>query len=94
VPSKKEKFIVLYPEYFNSKYSRSEGRKVPRKLAKKSPTVEDIEKAAKAIGLSPIVEKDKSYPRTWNKKRGRVLIKKKKMNKTELLLKIAQGLSG
>jgi signal recognition particle subunit SRP19 len=92
VPSKKEKFIVLYPEYFNVKYSRGEGRKVPRKLAKKSPTVEEIEKAAKALGLTPIVEKDKSYPRFWHKKRGRVLIEKKKMNKTELLKKIAQGL--
>jgi signal recognition particle subunit SRP19 len=94
VPSKKEKFIVLYPEYFNVKYSRAEGRKVPRKLAKKSPTIEDIEKSAKALGLTPIVEKDKSYPRTWHKKRGRVLIEKKKINKTELLKMIAQGLSG
>jgi signal recognition particle subunit SRP19 len=94
MPSKKDKLIVLYPEYFNSKYSRAEGRRVPRKLAKKSPTVEDIEKAAKALGLTPVVEKDKSYPRFWFKKRGRVLIRKGKMNKSELLKKIAEGLSG
>jgi signal recognition particle subunit SRP19 len=94
MPSKKDKLIVLYPEYFNSKYSRAEGRRVPRKMAKKSPTVEEIEKAAKALGLSPVVEKDKSYPRFWHKKRGRVLVRKTKMNKTELLKQIASKISG
>ncbi len=94
MPSKKEKFIVLYPEYFNSKYTRAEGRKVSRKLAKKSPTVDEIEKAARSLGFNPIVEKDKSYPRFWHKKRGRVLIeKKKKMKKTDLLKDIAQSLA-
>ncbi|UCG68994.1 MAG: signal recognition particle subunit SRP19/SEC65 family protein [Thermoplasmata archaeon] len=91
MPKKKEKFIVLYPEYFTSKYSRSEGRRIPKKMAKSSPTVEDIEKAAKSLGLNPVVEKDKSYPRFWYKKRGRVLVEKK-MSKTELLKKIGKGL--
>ncbi len=92
MPAKKEKFIVLYPEYFMSKYTRDEGRRIPRSLAKKSPTVEDIEKAVKSLGLKPIVEKDKSYPRYWYKKRGRVLVEKK-MQKSLLLKKISQGMS-
>ena len=92
MPAKKQKVIVLYPEYFMSKYSRAEGRKVPKSLARPTPTVEDIEKAVKALGLKPIVEKDKSYPRTWHKKRGRVLIEKNKMQKTELLKKVCEGL--
>ncbi len=87
MPSKKEKYIVLYPEYFNSKYSRAEGRKVSRQLARKSPTVEDIEKAARSLGYEPIVEKDKSYPRFWHKNRGRVLIEKNKKTKKTVLLK-------
>jgi signal recognition particle subunit SRP19 len=94
LPSKKEKYIVLYPEYFNSKYSRAEGRKVSRQLARKSPTVEDIEKAAKSLGYEPIVEKDKSYPRFWHKNRGRVLIEKtKKTKKTDLLKDIGKSLN-
>ena len=93
MPAKKQKYIVLYPEYFMSKYSRAEGRRVSKSQARPTPTVEDIEKSAKALGLKPIVEKDRSYPRTWHKKRGRVLIEKKKMQKTELLINIAKGLS-
>ena len=91
MPKRKDNFIVLYPEYFTSKYSRAEGRRVSKKLAKPSPTVEDIEKAAKSLGLNPVVEKDKSYPRFWYKKRGRVLVEKK-MKKSELLKKIGKGL--
>ncbi|UCF08971.1 MAG: signal recognition particle subunit SRP19/SEC65 family protein [Thermoplasmata archaeon] len=91
MPAKKQKFIVIYPEYFISKYSRAEGRKVPKSLAKPAPTVEDIEKAAKSLGLNPVVEKDKSYPRFWHKKRGRVLVERK-MPKTELLKAIGKAL--
>lgn len=93
MPKKKEKLIVLYPEYFNSKYTRAEGRRVSKKLAKSSPTVEDLEKAAKKLGLNPVVEKDKSYPRFWYEKRGRILVEKK-MSKTELLKKISKALRG
>ncbi|UCE36638.1 MAG: signal recognition particle subunit SRP19/SEC65 family protein, partial [Thermoplasmata archaeon] len=67
------------------------GRRVPKALACPTPTVEDIEKAAKSLGLNPVVEKDKSYPRYWYKKRGRVLVEKK-MQKSELLKKISEGL--
>lgn len=91
MPSKKQKYIVLYPEYFTTKYSRSEGRRVSKSQAKSSPTVEDIEKAAKSLGLNPIVEKDKSYPRFWHKKRGRVLVEKK-MPKSELLKEISKNM--
>jgi signal recognition particle subunit SRP19 len=91
MPKKKEKLIVLYPEYFTGKYTRAEGRRVSKKLAKPSPTVEDLAKAAKKLGLSPVVEKDKSYPRFWYEKRGRVLVEKK-MPKTELLKKISKAL--
>lgn len=91
MPKKKEKFIVLYPEYFNSKFTRAEGRRVSKKLAKSSPTVEDLAKAAKKLGLNPVVEKDKSYPRFWYEKRGRILVEKK-MSKTELLKKISKAL--
>ncbi|UCE74618.1 MAG: signal recognition particle subunit SRP19/SEC65 family protein [Methanomassiliicoccales archaeon] len=93
MPSRKQKLIVLYPEYFTAKYSRAEGRRVPKSLAKTSPTVDDIAKAAKSLGLKPVVEKDKSYPRFWYKKRGRVLVEKK-MKKSELLKMIGKGLPG
>jgi signal recognition particle subunit SRP19 len=88
---KKDRHLVLYPEYFTAKFSRTEGRRVPKKLAKPSPTVEDIEKAAKDLGLNPVVEKDKSYPRFWYKKRGRVLVEGN-IPKTEMIESIARAL--
>lgn len=92
MPKGKQNLIVLYPEYFTSKYSRAEGRRVPKALAKPSPTVEDIEKAAKTLGLNPVVEKDKSYPRFWYKKRGRILVEKK-MSKSEIMKAVGKALT-
>ncbi len=46
-----EKPVVLYPAYFDLKRSREEGRRVPKALAVDGPTTEEIEKAAKALGL-------------------------------------------
>jgi len=91
MPQKKEKFTVIYPEYFMLKNTKAEGRRVPKKLARSSVTVEDIEKAVKSLGMNPVVEKDKSYPRFWYKNRGRVLVNST-IPKTELLKKIGQVL--
>ena len=88
---KKKRSIVLYPEYFSAKNTRAEGRRVSRKMAKAAPTVESIEKAAQSLGLNPVVEKDKSYPRFWYKKRGRVLVEPK-MPKSEILKAISKAL--
>ena len=43
--------IVLYPAYFDLGRSRAAGRRVAKKWAVESPTVEEIASAAKALGL-------------------------------------------
>lgn len=91
MPQKKEKFTVIYPEYFMARNTKAEGRRVPKKLARATITVEDIERAVKSLGMNPVVEKDKSYPRFWFKNRGRVLVSST-MAKTELLKKIGEVL--
>src|SRR2546427_10297892 len=65
--------IVLYPAYFALKRTRQEGRRVPKSLAVDGPTAEEIEKAAKALGLSPKIEADRAYPSSHWRKEGRVL---------------------
>src|SRR2546428_10022991 len=65
--------IVLYPAYFDLKRTRQEGRRVPKSLAVDGPTAEEIEKAAKALGLSPKIEADRAYPSSHWRKEGRVL---------------------
>jgi signal recognition particle subunit SRP19 len=77
--------IVIWPAYIDSHKSRSEGRKISEKEAIPSPTLEEIKAAADKIGLNPIVEKDKAFPREWWEVSGRVLVDKRKPK--SLLLK-------
>lgn len=87
--SKGDDTYVVYPIYFDRLVSRVKGRRVPKKYAVDKPTLENIAKAAKALGLSPIVEKNAAHPfRPWRKE-GRVLIAKKD-TKTRLLVQIAK----
>ncbi len=69
-----EERIVLWPIYFDRARSRSNGRRVPKKVAVNSPTVEDIAIAAKRLRLAPLVEPEKAHPRYWWRKNGRVLV--------------------
>lgn len=90
MPSKTENKFVIYPEYFDAKLSKSEGRKIPKKLAIQDPNVETIEAIAKKMNLNPLIE-DKHYSKNWFEKRKRVVIDKKG-KKLELIKKIAEEL--
>ncbi len=79
---------VLWPIYFDADASRQEGRKIPKELAIKNPTVDEIFKAAKKLGLNPIKE-EKAYPSRWWRKEGKVLVDKKG-RKLEIIRKIAE----
>jgi len=89
--SRGEEKYVIYPIYFDKNVSRLAGRRVSKKYAVEKPNIEDIAKAAKSLGLNPVVEKNCSHPsRPW-KKNGRVLIDKKD-KKGKLLRQIASRL--
>ncbi|RLF68514.1 MAG: signal recognition particle protein Srp19 [Thermoplasmata archaeon] len=74
---KRDSRIVLYPEYFDRNLSRKEGRRTPLKLSVPSPDARALFDAAGALGLDPILENERHYPRTWYMRRGRVLVEKK-----------------
>ncbi len=84
-----ERPVVLYPAYFDLRRSRKDGRRVPRALAVEAPTTEDIEKAAKALGLKPAVEGDKAFPASPWKAEGRVLVSGD-YYKTSIVRKVAE----
>jgi len=86
-----ETAVVLYPEYFELRISRADGRRVAKKNAIESPGAQMIFEAAKALGLDCILELDKPYPRFWYKSSGRVLVEPK-YSKPELISKIASKL--
>ncbi len=89
--SRGEDKYVIYPIYFDKSVSRLAGRKVSKKHAVDKPSIQDISKAAKSLGLNPVLEKEVSYPsRNW-KKEGRILIDKKD-SKSKLLVQISDRL--
>ena len=72
----KDKYVI-WPAYIDKGNSRSGGRIISRKLSVTSPELKEIVQAAKELGLNPTVERDKSYPKSWWKVSGRVLVDKK-----------------
>jgi len=68
---------VIWPAYIDKANSRSSGRIISKKLSIASPGLKEIEAAAKELGINPVVEPDKAYPKSWWEVSGRVLVNKK-----------------
>ena len=80
--------ITVWPQYLNKNLSLSEGRKISLEDAVKDPSIEDIEKALKRLGLNYDIEKKVSYPGKWYEKSGRALVEWDK-TKLELIREIS-----
>lgn len=89
--SRGEGKYVIWPIYFDKTVSRLNGRKISKKLAFEKPSVENIAKAAKSLGLNPVLEKSAAHPSRPFKKDGRILVDKKDA-KSKLLVRIAKHL--
>jgi signal recognition particle subunit SRP19 len=89
--SRGEEKYVVWPIYFDKSVSRLAGRKVSKKHAVEKPNVEDISKAAKSLGLNPVLEKNSAHPSRFWKKEGRILVDKTE-SKSELIRKISKKL--
>uniref|UniRef100_A0A8C3BV90 Signal recognition particle 19 kDa protein n=1 Tax=Cairina moschata TaxID=8855 RepID=A0A8C3BV90_CAIMO len=79
-PSDKERFICIYPAYLNNKKTIAEGRRIPIDKAVENPTSTEIQDVCAAVGFNVLLEKNKMYPREWNRDvqyRGRVRIQLK-----------------
>ena len=66
--------ITIWPQYINKNLSLSEGRKISKEDSVKDPTLNDIERALKRLGLQYSVQKDVAYPGKWYEKSGRILV--------------------
>jgi signal recognition particle subunit SRP19 len=89
--SRDDNKYVIYPLYFDRSVSRLQGRKVPQKHAVEKPSLENIAKAAKSLGLNPILEKNATHSSTPWKREGRILVEKKGP-KSKLLLQLSNRL--
>jgi len=89
--SRDEDKYVVWPIYFDKSVSKLGGRKVTKKHAVEKPSLENIAKAAKSLGLHPVLEKNCAYPSKHWKKEGRLLVDKKG-SKSKMLVQIANRL--
>jgi len=89
--SREDNKYVIWPAYFDKNLTRSEGRRVPKKLAVENPSIDKIFQIAKELNLNPVLEKDARHPaRPWRKD-GRILVDKVQ-KKEKILLDIAEKL--
>jgi signal recognition particle subunit SRP19 len=78
---------ILYPCYFDAGLGRGQGRRVPRGMAVKGPTIDDLERAVKRCGIRHRKE-PKSHPAHWFKREGRIVAEWKD-TKESLIRKVA-----
>ena len=68
----------LYPVYFDSNRSRTEGRRVGKELAVENPLAMELVSAVKMLGLDCVFEPGKCHPKDWaNPGRVKVRVKEK-----------------
>ena len=87
--SREDHKLIIWPCYFDKNKSRANGRKIAKKLSLEKPDLEKIAKAAKTLGLNPIIEKNASHPDTPWRKEGRIIIDNKDV-KTKIIFQIAK----
>jgi signal recognition particle subunit SRP19 len=84
--------IILWSIYFDTNKTRADGRRVPKKLAVSAPKLEEIQRAAKRLGLQPEIVPDAAHPSSpWIKTGQLILPKTEPKDKT--VKKIAEELS-
>ncbi|MHA1724700.1 MAG: signal recognition particle subunit SRP19/SEC65 family protein [Promethearchaeota archaeon] len=85
-------FLIFWPQYFEKRRSRKEGRRLSRNLALEKVSVADIAKVAKQLGYKVEVDNVSRYPRTWWDGPGRILIDPKGKKKSKVIKELAKEL--
>ena len=80
--------ITVWPQYLDKNLSLSEGRKISKADAVAEPSISEIERALKRLGLTYTIDKERAYPGKWYEKSGRVLVEWDK-TKLELIREIS-----
>ena len=82
--------VVIYPEYFDYRLKRSEGRKVPLFEAVKSPKIEELSVILSNLGCDFQISKA-SHPGNWFKTEGSLKVNAV-FSKTQLIHKLGSSL--
>ena len=84
--------LIFWPQYFEGKRTRKEGRKLPKNLALEKVSSIDIAKVARRLGYQVENDTISHYPRSWWDPPGRVLIDTKGKTKSRVIKEIAKEL--
>lgn len=74
---------IIWLDYFNSLYSRSQGRRISKNRSIKNPELSDLVEAAKRLDLNPI-GKEARHPKRVSITSGYISIDKKTKKSTIL----------
>jgi signal recognition particle subunit SRP19 len=74
---RKQEKVILWPVYFDSTRSRSDGRRVSKNLAVAIPRVAEIKEAAEKTGLKCELVPEAGYPKIPWLKTGMLLVEKR-----------------
>jgi len=85
-----KKPVVIYPEYFDHRLKRSEGRKVPLSEAVKSPKVEELSSILSDLEYDYQIS-NKRYSGNWSNTEGSLKVNTDN-SKTQLIHKLGSGL--
>ena len=85
-----KKPIVIYPEYFDVRLKRSEGRKVPVSEAVKSPNIDELSIILSKLDCDFEINESR-YPGNWASSKGCLKVNAQ-FSKTQLLHKLGVGL--
>ena len=66
--------LILWPVYFDSVYSRNQGRRVSKNLSVRGVKADEVFRAADDLGLNPILDPGARYPKNPGLQTGRVRI--------------------
>ena len=85
-------FIIFWPQYFDAKRTRVQGRRVPIKYAIDRVNVKDLDLSIRKLGYNTQVESNYKYPRSWWDDSGRIVVDTKGKKKSNVLIEIAKEL--
>jgi signal recognition particle subunit SRP19 len=89
---KKPGKMTIWLDNLSSSRSRGRGRKVPKKLAVDSPTLEEVERASLELGLRVDSKRRASRPGSWWERSGYVVVDRGGRSRSEVLKGIAMAL--
>ncbi len=82
---------IIWPVYFDQAKTRKSGRRVPKAMAVQSPKIEEIQEAARVLGLNPEVAVGNAYPKFPFQKAGMLMVVKNSP-KEQIIKRIAKQL--